>query len=99
MAVAPPRTDIHCHLLPGIDDGAADWQETLKMAEMAAADGTRTLICTPHQLGTYTHRTGDEIRALVHQAQQVLHQHAIPLRLLPGADVRIDSDMIDRLRR
>ena len=91
-------TDIHCHLLPGIDDGAKNWDDTLEMAAMALADGTETIICTPHQLGSYSHRTGDEIRTLVSQTQKVLDEHQIPLLILPGADVRIDSDMIDRLR-
>ncbi len=91
-------TDIHCHLLPGIDDGSEDWQETLRMAQMAVDDGITTIICTPHQLGSYTHRKGVEIRGLVAQTQQVLNDHQIPLRILSGADVRIDEDMLYRLR-
>jgi protein-tyrosine phosphatase len=35
-----PFVDIHCHLLPGIDDGAKDWTESLAMARLAAEDGT-----------------------------------------------------------
>lgn len=47
--MAPAFVDIHCHLLPGIDDGAADLATSLAMARMAAADGMRTIIATPHQ--------------------------------------------------
>ena len=48
--------DIHCHLLPNIDDGARDVEESLAMAKMAVADGFDTIVATPHQLGTYSHR-------------------------------------------
>ena len=91
--------DIHCHLLPGIDDGAKDWSESLTMAEIAAADGIRHAVMTPHQLGQYTQTSGDQIRSLTKQFQARLHEAGIPLTVLPGADVRIDSDMIARLER
>lgn len=91
-------TDIHCHLLPGIDDGAKSWDESLKMAQQAVAEGITTSIVTPHQLGANSHNRGDSIRRLTIEFQQRLDQNSIPLRVLPGADVRIDSDMIARLR-
>ena len=40
--------DLHCHLLPGIDDGATDLEDALAMARVACADGITTLACTPH---------------------------------------------------
>jgi protein-tyrosine phosphatase len=42
------RTDIHCHLLPGVDDGAADLGESIAMAADAGRDGTGTVVATPH---------------------------------------------------
>jgi protein-tyrosine phosphatase len=94
-----PFVDIHCHLIPGIDDGAKSWDETLKMAEIAVADGIETIIVTPHQLGTYAHNTGDTIRQRAAEVQRQLEQHAIDLRVLPGADVRIDEGMLSGLKR
>ena len=47
-ASAAPRTEIHCHLLPGVDDGARDLGDSLEMATVAAADGTATIVVTPH---------------------------------------------------
>ena len=94
-----PFVDIHCHLLPGIDDGASDWRETLAMARMAAADGFETMVTTPHQLGNFSHNTGEEIRHLTAQVQNVLREQKIPITLLPGADVRIEPDMIAKIRR
>ena len=92
-----PFVDIHCHLLPGIDDGASDWETTLGMARMAVADGTQTIIVTPHQLGNFAHNLGDEIRSRTQELQQVLQQHNIPLQVLPGGDVRIEDHMIELL--
>ena len=40
--------DLHCHMLPGIDDGAPDEATSLEMARIAYADGIRTTACTPH---------------------------------------------------
>jgi protein-tyrosine phosphatase len=48
MNSTKPRTEIHCHLLPGVDDGARDLDESLEMAAVAAADGTRAIVVTPH---------------------------------------------------
>lgn len=90
--------DIHCHLLPGIDDGASDWETTLGMARMAVADGTQAIIVTPHQLGNFSQNQGDDIRLRTQELQQVLNQHQIPLQVLPGGDVRIEDRMIQQLR-
>ena len=94
-----PFVDIHCHLLPGIDDGAGDWRDTLAMARMAAADGIGTIVTTPHQLGNFAQNTGDDIRHLTAQVQNVLREQKIPVTLLPGADVRIEPEMIAMIRR
>jgi protein-tyrosine phosphatase len=91
-------TDIHCHLLPGIDDGAEDLNESFAMARLAVNDGFTTVIATPHQLGSFGHNRGDDIRLRVSQLQQRLDQAGVPLNVLPGADVRIDSGMIEGMR-
>jgi protein-tyrosine phosphatase len=98
MNESTPFVDIHCHLIPGIDDGAKSWNQSFTMAQMAVADGIGTIIATPHQLGAFAHNRGDAIRAKVQQLQAMLKQRQIPLTVLPGADVRIDSEMITKLR-
>ena len=100
MAVPNPDTfvDIHCHLLPGIDDGAGDWEESLAMARLAVADGISTVVATPHQLGSYEGNRASTIRASCRQLQELLDEHRIPLRVFPGADVRIEPDLIQKIR-
>ena len=41
-------TDMHIHILPGVDDGSSSWEESLAMARCAADDGITAMVCTPH---------------------------------------------------
>lgn len=91
--------DIHCHILPGIDDGPCDWDESLAMARLAVGDGTSTIIATPHQLGSFSENRGDDIRARVTELQQRLDAAAIPLRVLPGGELRIEPGFAEGLAR
>jgi protein-tyrosine phosphatase len=43
-----PHVDIHCHILPGLDDGAPNLEVSVEMARMAREDGTRHIVATPH---------------------------------------------------
>ena len=90
--------DIHCHLLPGIDDGAHSWEESLAMAEMAVNDGIKTVIVTPHQLGNFGHNSGAGIRQQTEALQSTLQSHGLPLNVLSGADVRIDESMVSKVK-
>jgi len=91
--------DIHCHLLPEIDDGAKDFGESLAMARLAVEDGTTTIIATPHQLGNFGHNKGDDIRRRVTELQQQLAAAEVPLKVLPGGDVRIEPGMVEAIVR
>lgn len=90
--------DIHCHMIPGIDDGASDLDVSLEMARMAVNDGIGTVICTPHQLGNFQNNSGEKIRQATQQFQTALQEARIPLRVLPGGDVRIETEMLARLK-
>jgi len=94
-----PFTDIHCHVLPAIDDGARDEAEALDMVAAAAADGTGTLIATPHQLGSHAAVTADAIRAGVAALNAAVTAAGIDVVVLPGADVRIEPELPALLRR
>lgn len=90
--------DLHCHMLPGIDDGASDIDVSLKMARMAVADGITVVACTPHILPGLYENTGPQIREAIAAFQSVLQQAEIPLRLVPGADVHVSPDLKDGLK-
>ncbi len=90
--------DLHCHLLPGIDDGAADLEVALEMARLAVADGVTVVACTPHIMPGYYENTGEGIRQAVAELQARLDEAGIALRLVPGADVHLVPDMVAGLR-
>ncbi len=85
--------DIHGHLLPGLDDGSRDLDESLAIAEAMLGKGYRVVTCTPHVWPNLTrHRPGFIIeRTASLQAQ--LDKRGLPLRLFPGAELNLDLDL------
>lgn len=61
--------DIHCHILPGLDDGARSMDEAVAMAEEAAADGITHMVATPHAFNGLSHdpRSAEILRRIVGQ--------------------------------
>jgi len=90
--------DLHCHLLPGVDDGAVDLPASLAMARIAVADGIKVVACTPHIYPGMYENTGPAIRRAVAELQSRLDEAAIPLRLTYGADTHITPDLVAGLR-
>jgi protein-tyrosine phosphatase len=89
--------DIHCHLLPALDDGAKSIEESLAMARMAVADGIETIVATPHQLGN-SRLEGHLIRRQTANLRQHLRAAEIPLQVLLGADVRVEPDLMKKVQ-
>ncbi|MCA9152148.1 MAG: hypothetical protein KDA92_22750, partial [Planctomycetales bacterium] len=85
-------------MLPGLDDGAPDWDESIAMAALAACDGIRGVIATPHQLGRYRNNVAPGIRQLTAEFNQRLAAAQINLQVLPGGDVRIEDDLLSEIR-
>ncbi len=90
--------DLHCHLLPGIDDGSADLSTSLAMARAAVADGIRVTACTPHIYPGLYENTADGIRAAIRRLAQALREHDIGLRLVCGADTHLVPGLVSRLK-
>ena len=91
--------DLHCHILPGVDDGAASLQESLSMAEQAIAQGITHLLCTPHHNnGRYENNKKSIIEA-VHHLQNALDERNLPLTLLEGQEVRVTGELITAIEK
>ena len=90
--------DLHCHILPGIDDGAGDSSVSLMMARAMVGQGVTDVACTPHILPGLYHNSGPAIRQATQRLQELLDQEGISLRLTTGADVHMTPDFIAGLR-
>lgn len=85
--------DTHNHLLPGIDDGARDIEETLKMCRMAIDDGIQIIVATPHSFdGKFLNRT-DTIKSQVRDLNTRLATIGLDVTIMPGMEVRIVADL------
>ncbi len=90
--------DLHCHLLPGIDDGAPDLKVSLAMARCAVADGITVTACTPHIYPGLYENNKDGIAAAISALQAVLADEGIPLQLVIGADTHLAPDLSGSIR-
>src|SRR6476646_7794988 len=80
-AQAARMIDMHCHILPGIDDGATDLSVSIGIAKAFVADGVTVVACTPHILPGLYANSGPQIRTATAALQQTLDEVGIPLRL------------------
>jgi protein-tyrosine phosphatase len=78
--------DLHCHILPAIDDGAADLADSVAMARQAAADGIEVICATPHIRHDHDVRIG-ELADRVGALNEELHRQAVPVRIATGGEV------------
>lgn len=89
--------DLHCHILPGIDDGAVDLSTALEMAAMAVADGITVTACTPHIMPGVYDNTPSDICARIDDLRKALREADIPLELVAGSDAHMRPDFSSAL--
>lgn len=87
--------DIHTHILPGIDDGAASFDDTLKMAKAAVAEGITTMIATPHHANGIYSNSANEIAKRTRAINEQLVAAGVLLVVQAGQEIRVHDDLID----
>lgn len=90
--------DIHCHILPGIDDGAANISETVKMLRMAAAEGITDIIATPHFRAGRIFPPPDTVYEKLLLAVGAAAAEGIAIKLYPGNEIYYREDLPEMLR-
>jgi protein-tyrosine phosphatase len=80
--------DLHCHVLPGVDDGPESIGESIVLARTAAAAGTRTIVATPHVSRRYRNEAG-RIASLVAELNGALQAEGVALEVRPGAEIAL----------
>ncbi|MBJ7329434.1 MAG: hypothetical protein JHC95_06030 [Solirubrobacteraceae bacterium] len=81
--------DLHCHLLPGIDDGPTAMDQSVAMARAFADAGVERAVVTPHVSWDYPHVNAAGIHAAVEELSAELARAEVPLQILPGAEVAL----------
>lgn len=84
-------TDIHCHILPGIDDGAPDADYGAELVMRMSAWGLSRIIATPHIVNEVYENTPESISAALTRLQESMHAKGIPTTVQSAAEHRLDD--------
>jgi len=87
--------DIHCHILPGLDDGPTEIEESLLMAREAVNEGIKIIIATPHHRNNRYENSKSHILRNITEFSNKLREENIPLEILPGQENRIYGEIIE----
>lgn len=82
--------DLHIHILPGLDDGSRNAEESLEMARRAVDGGVKAVVATPHVMSGVYNNSRDKILAAVQALRGLLQTNDIPLEVYPGAEYMLD---------
>lgn len=93
--------DMHCHILPGLDDGSQSMEESIWMACMAVENGVSVLVATPHanQQGRFDNYCTPYMQYVFEEFCSQLKERHIPLKVLPGMEIYASVDMVERIER
>jgi len=91
--------DIHCHILPGMDDGPKTEEQAFSMCKIAAGDGIKTIVATPHTgNGVYLNDAKDVLRG-VKKLNKLLKEKGLNLTIFPGHDAHIQPELIEDIKQ
>lgn len=90
--------DIHCHILPEVDDGPKTLEESIILAKEAVKEGITSIIATPHHRNNKYDNTKTDIISHVGKFNEILVKEDIPLSILPGQETRIFGEVIEDYR-
>lgn len=89
--------DIHCHLMPYVDDGAYDRDECLELLKMEAAQGVRTICLTPHLRADMFESTDEMVLEHFSMAEDLVREAGLPLKLYHSREYHFDRIFRKRL--
>jgi len=89
--------DLHCHILPGLDDGAESWEQSLQMARIAAEDGISGIVCTPHCSPGFPENKRASILASVKEFRTRLRREGIRIEVYPGSELAIHFALPEKI--
>jgi len=90
--------DLHCHVLPMVDDGPSKWDEAMDMFRQASESGTSTIIATPHGDSRGRWEKIESLEQICLELNKALKQEQIPLNLLLGMEVPLELNTVERVK-
>jgi len=91
--------DIHCHLIPKVDDGAENFRMTQKMLYKSADDGVKAMVLTPHCRPELFHASSREIEVRFNKTREMAAKSGIDIDLYLGREFHSRSDTLDIIRK
>ncbi|WP_040203800.1 tyrosine-protein phosphatase [Neobacillus jeddahensis] len=91
--------DLHCHILPGIDDGPPNFTNCVAMVERAVNERITHLFATPHHMNGWYENSKEDILQSVAFLNRYIQQEKIPLSIHPGQEIRIHLEIFDSIER
>jgi len=89
--------DMHCHIVPGIDDGAKDMEMSIEIAKLYSENGFKKVFNTSHFLGEGNGASRTDLEESFNNLNRVLLDEGIDLQVLPGNELYISMDIIEDL--
>ncbi len=92
--------DIHCHILPGLDDGSDNIEESVRMARLAVDGGTKAIIVTPHSNIPDSYQNYcDKVYVEKFKAlNSRLKDENIPLKIYPGHEIFAAGNLVEMIK-
>lgn len=90
--------DIHSHILPGVDDGSENMEESLAMIEVAYQEGTRSIFCTPHYERGKNSYTKEELNSRFQELCEEVEKVHPDMKLYLGNEVLYTDGIVDDLK-
>ncbi|WP_442636929.1 tyrosine-protein phosphatase [Rossellomorea marisflavi] len=91
--------DIHSHIMPGVDDGAQSYTDSLLLAQKAVSEGIHTILATPHHRNGKYENVREDILKRVGELNKMLGEEGVDLKVLPGQETRIYGEMVEDYRK
>ena len=88
--------DIHCHILPNVDDGSESLEESIAMAKIAESEGITKIVNTSHCHFDFKYKKGNELKLELEKFNQALKEENINIEVLLGNELYYTSDLIER---
>lgn len=98
-AQLPYQTDIHCHILPGIDDGSQSVEDSIALIRQMQSWGIRRIIATPHVTEETFENNADTIGNAYRSLREALDREGIDIDIRYSAEYRMDEQFLQVLGR